>query len=101
MKNDCECEGPCICEELNAAVEKFTDFTMGNSSMITVEMFDVGIGQAMLTGERIVNLFFHHPDVDPNSGQGVIAMSFNQQSIGKLINLCLRGYRENWGYDGD
>lgn len=99
MTENCACEGECVCAELEAFLSQVTDVVVGRAVRMSVDMFDIGIGRALVDGESIVNVMVHSPGEYNDDDPSMLTMSFGQQETMKLISLLIRGYEENWPND--
>jgi hypothetical protein len=95
----CQCEGDCICDELNAFLSDAQSTVVARAVKMELDMFDVGIGRALVDGESIVNLMVHAPGDYQDDDPTMLTMSFSKMETLKLITLLIRGYEENWPDD--
>lgn len=98
MTEKCQCEGDCICAALNDFISEVKQIEVAHAVRMELDMFDIGIGQSLVEGEKIINLKVQGEDED---GPGVLIMAFGQAEAMKLIHLFIRGFEENWPNDDD
>ena len=95
---DCSCESePCICAQLDEALLKFEEVRVGKSAFIDNDHFDVGVGEVLKTGVKMVNLHIH--GTNPQTGELVkeaVTMSFDKQSCASLIHCLMLAYQASW-----
>lgn len=97
--NPCECDGPCVCADLEAFLSSVQDTVVSRAVRMQPDMFDIGIGRALVDGESIVNVMVHAPGPYRDDDPSMLTMSFGQGETLKMINLMIRGYEENWPDD--
>lgn len=95
----CQCEGECICAELDAFLTDAQSTVIGRAVKMHLDMFDIGIGRALVEGDLIVNLMVHAPGEYYDDDPTMLTMSFGREETMKLITLLIRGYEENWPDD--
>lgn len=91
-----------MCSELEAFVAELQGTNITQAIKMRMDMFDVGVGRALHNGEKIVNLMVHNPGPYTEGDPSMRTMSWGRAETSTLIQLLIRGYREQWGdHDGD
>lgn len=99
MTENCQCDGPCVCADIESFLSQLNETVVGRAVRMQNDMFDIGIGRALVDGEAIVNVMVHSPGEYDDNDPSMLTMSFGQQETMKLISLLIRGYEENWPDD--
>lgn len=86
---------PCVCSELNQFLAEVQGTNVSRAAKVSLNMFDIGIGRSLATGEKLVNVMLHNPGVFDEDDPSALTLSFGKEECAKLITLLIRGYETN------
>lgn len=97
MTENCQCEGPCVCAEIESLVEAVGNTKVRTSALLLPYMFDIGSGESVQDGTHVLSVVIHGTDGPSEDGEAMLRLSFNKESAYKMIACSIQAYNELWG----
>lgn len=101
--SECQCDGsPCVCSDLEAMLEEASARVISKGFKCGPNNFDVGPGTSLYDGEKLINIYYHKGERDPELLEDpALTVGFTKEGAAKLMYTLLQAARAHGWIDDE